>query len=365
MEGRQAEETKNTDLSAETAKVSFLSLANTTLRARRWILVGMLVGVLIGVFYVLYAREYVATAAFAPETGRSEASRLAGIAAQFGVDILPGGESEAPEFYVAVLRSQDLLQELLRSRFAPREGGETAPLIELLGVSGGNEHERFRNGVEVLRSRITTGVDQRAGVISVNVRAPWPHLAEDLAKALLEMVNRFNLEKRRSRAAAEREFIEDRIESARKELAQVEAELESFLEANRSVGESPRLVFERERLQRRVDLRQQVYLSLAQSFEQARIEEVRNTPLVTVLDSPSGTAEPTGSIPIAVIVGALLGASLAAGLAFGRDYFRVVEREDREEYAEFQRLLGEIRRPLARRASGEPGASNVGRNASA
>src|SRR5690606_31231281 len=106
---------------------------------------------------------------------------------------------------------------------------------------------------------------------------PWPELSELLNRELLNLVGEYNMQRRQSNAAAERSFVEARLEESRHELVGAESDLKSFMEQNRRFDEAPQLRLEAARLQRRVDLRQQVYASLAQAYEQARIEEVRNT----------------------------------------------------------------------------------------
>ncbi len=62
--------------------------------------------------------------------------------------------------------------------------------------------------------------------------------------------------------------------------------MEDFLQHNRDYRGSPQLVFEGQRRQRVVDMDQALVTSLVQSFEQAKIEEVRSVPLITVIDGP-------------------------------------------------------------------------------
>jgi uncharacterized protein involved in exopolysaccharide biosynthesis len=113
----------------------------------------------------------------------------------------------------------------------------------------------------------------------------------EVANRLLEGVNKFNLVTRQSQAGEERRFTEERLTAARASLRVAEDRLERFLRANRQLG-SPGLIFERDRLQREVTLQQQVVVGLAQAHEDARIREVRDTPVITVIERPTLAAEP-------------------------------------------------------------------------
>jgi uncharacterized protein involved in exopolysaccharide biosynthesis len=88
-----------------------------------------------------------------------------------------------------------------------------------------------------------------------------------------------------------------------------------FLEANRQWQDSPLLQFRHDGLQRKVTLRQTVLTTLVQSYEQARISEVRDTPVITVLQAPF---LPPGPDPRRRVLSAALGIVLGgmAGIVF-------------------------------------------------
>ena len=48
--------------------------------------------------------------------------------------------------------------------------------------------------------------------------------------------------------------------------------------------ESP--IFGHDRLERQVSVRQELVTAMAQAYEQARVDEVRNAPVITVIDQP-------------------------------------------------------------------------------
>jgi uncharacterized protein involved in exopolysaccharide biosynthesis len=76
------------------------------------------------------------------------------------------------------------------------------------------------------------------------------------------------------------------------EKRQAEDELQAFLQRNRDFRSSPQLSFAYDRLADNVSLRQQLYTAVAQAYEQARIEEVRDTPVITVVEAPMLPARP-------------------------------------------------------------------------
>ncbi len=344
-----------------------LLLLNMVLR--RWrVAIGVPVAsIALAVSAALLPRSsFVATSEFMPQSTEATASRLSGLAAQFGFSIAsPAASAESPDFYAQLIQSRELLEEVVNNQYqAHVDGGMrvlTGNIQTLLLVSGSTPEVRLRRSVARLRKRIGVSVNLKTGVIVLRVTAPWPDLAEQINEKVLELVNRYNLTRRQTRAAAERQFVEARLREAQNDLASAEADLERFYERNRSFEHSPQLRFESARLQRRVDLRQQVYTSLAQSFEQARIEEVRNTPVITIIDRPQGSAlRARGDILLSGFLGLLAGLALMLVWVFGREYLESQRLRHPADYAEFVTLRSALlarlipQRLARRREQGAP-----------
>ena len=119
---------------------------------------------------------------------------------------------------------------------------------------------------------------------------PSPSLAAAVVAQYLEYLNEFNLRYRQSQARARRQFDERQVEEAEKILAALEDTLRRFYERNRQWESSPMLRFEENRLRRRVDVQQEIFLSLRRELEGARIAEVNDTPVLTVIEPPLAPA---------------------------------------------------------------------------
>ena len=103
---------------------------------------------------------------------------------------------------------------------------------------------------------------------------------------MYQHLERFNFETRRSAASERREFAARELVRARNELADAEATMRSFLEANRAGLESPRLNFQRQQHQRRIEVLNELYGRLARELQEAKVDEVRDTPVFTVVQQP-------------------------------------------------------------------------------
>lgn len=335
------------------ARVGAAGIGVALLRYRHLVARSVLVAVLGFAGSALVARRtYTATASFMPQTSEKGLSRLAGLAAQFGLPGAAGAAGPSPDFYADVLTSRQLLRSVVETPFTI--GADSARhriyLPDYLEVRGSDGVRRERT-VDRLRKSVAARASAKTGLVSLSVRLTSPALAHQVAGRMLELLNDFNLSTRQSQAGAERRFVERRLGEVRDELRTAEQALQGFLERNRLFQDSPQLAFQRDRLQREVSLRQQLYASLAQNFEQARIEEVRDTPVITVVERPLEPAEPDRrGLLVRTLIGLVLGLAVGALLAIVAEYARRKREAGDSTYEDLLVLRREaaedVRRPL-------------------
>ena len=159
---------------------------------------------------------------------------------------------------------------------------------------------------------------------------PSPAVSHALNSRLLALLDDFNRDTRRSQSSAERRFTEARQAQLRAELRASEDSAQRFLEDNRSgIATSPQLKFIYDRLQRGVTLKQQVYGNMVQAFEQARIDEVRDTPVITVVESPHRPARPVSrQLAIKAALAFVLGIALGIVWLLARSSGGAAVRQD-------------------------------------
>lgn len=330
---------------------SALALLNAIVRERRVIAwCAAVVGALALAIGIILPKSYVAKSQFAPASGQAPMGRLSGLASQLGLSV-GAGDSESPEFYARLLETRAILRDAVLSRYGARNSsgagaGVGRTLLNYYELDGKDTAEAISSAIEHLSKDVETSIDAKSGIVTLRTRAPAPRVAEQVNARLLELLNEFNLRKRRSRASQERQFVEERLAQARADLDAAERSLASFSDRNRSYRESPQLALEAQRLQRDIDLKQQVYATLSQAYEQARVDEVRDLALITVIDSPEGSAFPTRGLKSAVLLGILLGLFLGLGVALCREYFRQQRSRHSDEIEEFFRLRASLGRAM-------------------
>ncbi len=214
------------------------------------------------------------------------AGGLAGLASQFGLNVGAQG-NESPGFYADLAKSDEVLLAVGSARYpVPDHPDSTAPLWAMYDLKSPEQPRARETLLKRLRGDVQADVVLTTGLVVLQLDAPNPALAAAVADTLLGALNRFNLERRQLRSRESRRFLASRVEEAREELRQAEDSVRTFRERNRLYQQSPDLVLRDQRLQRELDLRQQVYVTLSNAYEQARIEEVRDTPTLTVVDPP-------------------------------------------------------------------------------
>ena len=130
--------------------------------------------------------------------------------------------------------------------------------------------------------------------------------------------------------------MEGRLAQGGEELDEAEEELKIFLEGNRQYEGSPELRFQYERLQRRVRIKEELFTTLSRHYEEARIQEVNDTPVITVIDRavpPDRKWSPKRRV--IVILTFVFGCMVAVLSALLSEYFR---RTKAERVDEFQAL---------------------------
>ncbi len=274
--------------------LSLFALGSMLLRNRwqvfRWIVIGGALAIL----PVLFQKtSYTSTASFVSEGGQNAAnSGIAGIAGRFGIQLGNATPGQSPQFYAQLLSSSAILAPVLADTFAIAESGrKPQTLLDVLDIKGDTPASRTAKGVTALNRLVGVNISDKTGIMTISTTTDWPSLSQDILQRVLTRLNDFNLHTRQHQASEERRFTEDRLKQASASLNAAEDRLLAFVQRNRSFESSAELSVEHTRLQRQVQLQLTVVNALEQSFEEARMREVRDTPVITIIEDPSMPTE--------------------------------------------------------------------------
>ena len=330
--------------------MSFFTLGTTLLRNRWRILAWGLISATMAAIMVLRTPPvYVASASFIPQGQESGRSGVAGLAGQLGISLSSGNPSLSPEFYARLLKSRALLTPIVRDTFVVAEqNSRTYSFVDLVGAVG-TPAQKEERALRDLADMINVTVVRTSGVVEFTVTSVYRSVALALSHAVMDRINEYNQLTRRGQAEAERRFVEERVAVAGAGLRQAEDRLARFLVTNRQFGNSPELAFERDRLQREVDERQELVAGLRQALEEVRIREVRNTPVVTAFETPSAPSLPAPrGRGKRIIFGFGLGAFVGVLIALTSGMVARRKQEGDPEADEFVGTLGEVKGEIFR-----------------
>jgi uncharacterized protein involved in exopolysaccharide biosynthesis len=310
--------------------ISVYWIAAVLLRERRLITIITGLGILVAVVVLLLRRPTYSTSfTFLPKSPDEQSvAGLASLAGQFGISLGNVGKNEqSPQFYADLLTTRRLLGPIATGSYAvDADSTVQVPLQSYLDIAEGPAPLMADKTLRKLREEVvsTSVATRTTGIVTVNIRTHSPYVSLAIARQLLDGLNEFNLVTRQSQAREERRFTEGRLDDARVALRAAEDDLQRFLVNNRQT-DYPALTFQRERLEREVTLRQEIVTSLAQKHEENRIREVRDTPVITVIELPI-LAPRTDPRLRAVIL--LLGTMLAFAFAVTVALIRATWRND-------------------------------------
>lgn len=307
-----------------------------------------------------------ASATFSPNLSASGggASRLAGalgslagaggalggsLTSQLGASADP---SESPLFYEQLLTSRELLTRLLQSRFPDYRTdvpADSATLLDLRNERTKNRRRALELEIKALREEMTVRVDQRANLVALSVDAEWAPLAPQVAQRLLDLVNDFNLQQRQTRGRVRRVFLAGRVDSTRAELDRMTRQLRDFEVVNRDWTQSPSLKARHADLERQQAIAEDLYVSTRRDYEQARVSEVNDAALITVIDSPVQPEKKQFpriglTLGIATILGGLVGVLAAVIGAAAADWGRADPAARRVVTAAIAQARDDVRR---------------------
>ncbi|MCS3755672.1 Wzz/FepE/Etk N-terminal domain-containing protein [Salinibacter ruber] len=201
--------------------------------------------------------------------------------------------------------------------------------------------EEENAAMEAVGGMVTTSVDEETGLMTISVTTSGSRLAASLAESFL---NHFTARVREIRTEKVRErlkFVEERFDEAEQELERAEERLAQFLERNQNPTTAT-LQFKRDRLQRQVSFKEQLYSELQSQLTQTRLDLQRRQPVVTVVEEPvpprqRSAPKRTFIVLLSLVVGGVLGIVLA----FVKALFEGAEGtgEEKEKLDEIQEHL--------------------------
>lgn len=223
-----------------------------------------------------------------PEYGSKSGlmNQLSGLAAIAGINV---GEAAPTEIYQNLIKSEQVMSDVIYTKYKTEKFRDSVNLIEYFEIESDESNQELKNRDEFLNayklltdSRITTEIDRLTKILSISVTMPEPQLAADVANKIAESLDLYIRTQRKSYASEQIYYLEKRIKEVNDSLVNAEESLKKFREQNRIVSQSPALLLEQGRLLRNVEILQTVYIELNKQMELAKIEQIRDAPVLNI-----------------------------------------------------------------------------------
>ncbi|MBL52005.1 MAG: hypothetical protein CMG57_08625 [Candidatus Marinimicrobia bacterium] len=301
---------------------------------------------IITIIYSLFIANhvYTSTSKIMSSSSSGGISQAAGLAAQFGISLpISSGEAETNWVYPEIIKSRTIGRKILKRNFNTREFGAQKSLTQILTY--GNEEPQFSldtletMALELLNKKIQVSENIKTGIYTLITNASEPVLSAEINMAILEELDSHQREYNKNRTSKTRQFIEERIVGTEKELNSAEENLRKFMDRNRRIENSPTLLLEQQRLNREVTVLTGVFTTLKQQLETTKIEEVKESEYVIILDKPEvpllrSKPQRTKMVIMSGVFGILLGiigAFIAnVSQSFTRDERKILEKAKRQ-----------------------------------
>ncbi|MEP6763623.1 MAG: hypothetical protein ABJB66_04885 [Gemmatimonadaceae bacterium] len=342
---------ESTDNMSETVnEVSLVSLMNVLMRRRALVVwSSLLCAALFTGYSLIGERTWTTVVSFFPQ-GKKSSGNLSALAAQFGVPVSTGDANESPNFYADLVKSRAILSTIIDSGVAVETGKPKVDLATAYEIKTIESALRRDMAMKQLNDNVAVSTNTKTGVVTMRVSSKSAPLSAAISARLLELLNRFNQETRRGQASAERKFTADRVTAVKKDLRNAEDAYQEFVQANRVTSAVSSSNVQKDRLERELRMQTELYTNLAKAYEQAKIDEVRDTPVITVVERPEPAARPDSR---GILTKGI--ASLVAGFVLGVIMALIIDglqgsgNSGNAEGDEFRKLgnatLRDLRRP--------------------
>ncbi len=286
---------------------------------------------------------YTSTAKIMSSSSGAGASTMGSIAAQFGINV-PTGQSEQKWVYPEILKSRTLARAVLKQKFDTNEFGLQKSLLQILTYGNGEAKLNLQRleivGVTNLLKMIEVSEDIKTGILTLSINALEPNLAAEINKVLIEELDAHQRKYNKAKTGDAKQFIKERIADVELELMAAEENLKVFMDRNRRIENSPALQLEQQRLAREVTVLTGVFTTLKQQLETTKIEEVKESDYVIILDAPEVPLQRSKpNKKFMVIFAGILGLGLGVLLAIIKEYFINSKKEEKVKMTEAKSLI--------------------------
>jgi uncharacterized protein involved in exopolysaccharide biosynthesis len=271
---------------------------------------------------LLLTESFKSTAVILPDTDKSKLSTLGGLSDLASMAGVSTGDVSIVKLYPTIIKSESVLKNVLYKKYQSKEFADSVDLIQLWKIQAKTPELSYETGLKTLQDGLIVSSDIKLNVVTLEISTEEPQLSADILNTVIAELDKFIRTKKKTNASEQRKWIEGRLAEVKNDLETSENRLKDFRMSNRIVATSPQLLLEQERLLREVQINTTLYTELKKQYELIKIEEIKNIPLISVLDYARPAAKKDKPKRSIIVLTSLLFSLLgSAGYVFVREEY--------------------------------------------
>jgi len=169
--------------------------------------------------------------------------------------------------------------------------------------------------IQSMRNRVKVSLDEETGIVSITSQMPEPVMAAKLGNRAIELLTGYLKEYRTEKVKIDLQFAKEQLEKAKDRFQKAQLELAEFRDSNQG-SLTARAQTEQQRLQSQYDLAFNLYNTLSQQYEQAKLKVQEQTPVFKTLQPVQVPVDDETSGAQILIVSVMLAGMLSLGWIF-------------------------------------------------
>lgn len=253
-------------------------------------------------YLLLFVKPYFdTTVTILPSYGAqsSTLAQFSGLASLAGVNL---GQGSSTAIYQQLVTSESVLKPVIYKKYKTEEYPDSVDLIKYFKIEPNKSLPKSQQQrgmflsvyTDFVKSRLKTNLDAVTNVLTLTVRMPEGELSADVTNSIAKSLDRYIRTQLKYNAKEQLLYIQKRIGQVQDSLRLAENELTEFQIKNKATSQSPQLQLEEARLQRNVTILNNVYLQLQQQLELARIDAIKDAPVLNIMESANDPIVKTG-----------------------------------------------------------------------
>ena len=259
-----------------------------------------------GILYTLFTTKYYDSyISIYPANESDSMSNIMGVGSVLGLDLGPDSNSA---FHIPdVINSIRLKRDIVNNKWDSKKFDKKVDLIEywnlktesggfLKLIFGNNQKADYdkiaeQNAILKLQNNLYV-FEEESGLIKIRVLMEEPQLASDISNYISNFLIQYIGTELKLKSTQYRQFLENRLVEVEQQLKNAESALTSFRNSNPIAKDTPLLQNLRGQLIRNLEVEQQVYLTLRTQYEIARADELKEQPVLNILDAGFPSTNP-------------------------------------------------------------------------